>query len=392
MKSTKSIFVVALAALMLVAFTACNQTPTWGDNEVANVTVVSADKFYAGSTEKTGNAVVTVERVGGKTTENVAAKIEITGNSIVPGTNAAKVSYGEEGTKASTWMTTVEALSVTELEIKYTEPTGPIGSKEELAVDAVYGIYSDGTKTGNIIASVSSDFNEDKTAIVFTLSSTYNYSSETVSASVDVEFKEDPAPEVVGIEVRYSVNDADPVSTLPTLYSGDEVEVLVYEKYKGDTPTYAETTQPVSFVNMTTGTAPVSGSTFTVVTSTAAGVSPAVTTTAAGTVRVTIDGKIYQAKFSIGSGASYFTVSGLVVKYADGKSSIEPGHTFAETDVTPTVIWTGTEGTPSITYVFDETAVPSGYTGIFSTLCTAAWTEKGESKTLTVPLSFSVAE
>lgn len=229
MKSTKTIFVVALAALMLVAFTACNQTPTWGDNEVANVTVVSADKFYAGSTEKTGNAVVTVERVGGKTTENVAAKIEITGNSIVPGTNAAKVSYGEEGTKASTWMTTVEALSVTELEIKYTEPTGPIGSKDELDVDAVYGIYSDGTKTGNIIASVSSDFNEDKTAIVFTLSSTYNYSSETVSASVDVEFKEDPAPEVKGIAVYYAVNGEDATPTAPTTtYLKDEIVVSVW--------------------------------------------------------------------------------------------------------------------------------------------------------------------
>lgn len=228
MKSTKSIFVVALAALMLVAFTACNQTPTWGDNEVANVTVVSADKFYAGSTEKTGNAVVTVERVGGKTTENVAAKIEITGTSIVPGTNAAKVSYGEDGTK--TWMTTVEALSVTELVVDYKEPTEAVSAASEVTVTSVKGQYSDKTLTGNLVYGTDYECTLDKeaSAVVITLTKG-TYSNEDVVFSIPVEIKEDPAPEVNGIAVYYAVNGEDATTTAPaTTYLKDEIVVSVW--------------------------------------------------------------------------------------------------------------------------------------------------------------------
>ncbi len=194
--------------------------------------------------------------------------------------------------------------------------------------------------------------------------------------------KEDES--VTDIVVRYSVNGDEDVATLPTLYSGDKVTVKVYPVSNG-TVADEPTTATLSFVNMTAGTAPTSGTTFDVATA-----SSTVTATATGTVRVTINQKIYQEQFSIGAGASYFTVTGLAAKYADQATSITAPHTFGSADVTPTVSWTGTTGTPSITYTFDQAAVPADYEGTFSTLCTATWIEKGKTKTLTQALSFTV--
>ncbi len=92
MKSTKSIFVVALAALMLVAFTACQPGNTTINNvngTPISATVTSQDPIYAGTTG-TAKAVVTVLYDNGTIVENVNAEISYN-SPAVPGEQSGKV-------------------------------------------------------------------------------------------------------------------------------------------------------------------------------------------------------------------------------------------------------------------------------------------------------------
>ncbi len=116
----KSIFVVALAALMLIAFTACEQQvpniPAYGDNEIAKVEIVSAPAFHAGKTNESGTGIVKVTRVGGTVTDNVYVTITIAENDskTVVGENEVKITLPGDTTS---YLGVVDALSVERIEI-----------------------------------------------------------------------------------------------------------------------------------------------------------------------------------------------------------------------------------------------------------------------------------
>ena len=228
MKSKKSIFVVALAALMLIAFTACEQQvpniPLEGDNAIANIIVTEAPKFYAGSSETTGYGTITVERVGGKTTTDVTALFTVKttdeNKKVAVGTNPVEVTFGNNNTDK--WMTTVDALSVESLDISYDEADleKTFSTPYELTV-TVKGVYTDGATTGTLsfgAGSLSRAFNDDRTAIVYTLSKG-DYSNEDVTESVSVKTTPVDEPTVATtwkIQVLNEDGEYEDYTTSPT--------------------------------------------------------------------------------------------------------------------------------------------------------------------------------
>ena len=151
----KSILIGVLAALMLFAFTACDSQvpniPNAGDNDIAKVTIASAPTFYAGGSADDVYVTVDVQRVGGKVTEDVPAVVSFVENKVVPGTNPVKISFGSltgaDSSAEYTYMGSIEAGSVIELDVEYKAPTAPVSNVSSIEVTSVKGVYADGTKT-----------------------------------------------------------------------------------------------------------------------------------------------------------------------------------------------------------------------------------------------------
>ena len=257
----KSIFVVALAALMLIAFTACEQQvpniPLEGDNDIANVIVNEAPSFYAGSAVNTGYGTITVERVGGKTTSNVTALFTVTVGEdklIAPGTNPVTVTFGaDDGTS---WTTTVEAVELESItfESDYVEGT-KVSSKDDVRVKSVVGTYTDGETVnllpdGSYAKGVSKSLDTEKSAILVTAAAGV-YSKAAVSGSQTVTLADIEAPVITAVEVTYGGEDTEVivgqdfdkslVKVVATYRSGDDAEevtltntqyTLSIDKYK----------------------------------------------------------------------------------------------------------------------------------------------------------------
>ena len=199
----KSISAILIAALMLFAFTACEQQmpniPLDGDNDIAKVTVVDTPVFYAGSTQNTGTATINIERVGGKTTTDVSAILEVTlGNTgrILPGTNQATVSFGSISTSGYEYEypVTVDALSIESLQVTVDEDTlTDVSEVTDVTVESIYGVYSDGTRTASLQvgSQVSRAFSADGNSIIYTLPGG-TYSNDDVTFSVAVERAVEP--------------------------------------------------------------------------------------------------------------------------------------------------------------------------------------------------------
>ena len=432
MKSTKKIFVVAIAALMLFAFTACNNTVPSVYNGVVSAEVQQVKGYFNGEEVAEDGFQIVVNYAEGE------PRI-IKGNkgTIKLGDNIASAAAGiefkdfqqnpvvvvptevEYSVATSVTISGVEAYTVEEgwtpAAFDAALATGIPEELKNLAFTLSSGDFSSTYTIQNKVDDKEFDYqlylydedgkllghsDEAEEGDVYTvtlhaymINNVWTTLPEDLDTGMTISVGPKTETEVTGIEVRYSVNSGKAVTKLPTLYVGDTVEVQVFELYNNDKAA-AATSAEISFVNMTAGEAPgAGGASFDVATA-----SNTVKTTAAGTVRVTIEGAdeeetIYQAPFSIGAGENWYTVTGLTAAYADEATAVKPGHIFGANNVTPAVTWgdSDAEGKTSITYTFDETSVPSDYKGTtFSTLCTARWTEKGDVKTLTVALEYAV--
>ena len=236
----KTFLIGVLAALMLFAFTACEaqvpNIPNEGDNDIAKVTIASAPTFYAGGSADEAYVTVDVQRVGGKVTEDVPAVVSFINGKVVPGTNPVKISFGSlTGTAASaeyTYMGSVEAVSVAELDVEYKAPTAPVSEVSSIEVTSVKGVYADGTKTDALTYNTDYTFtwNEDKTAAVITLVAD-KYSDEAVTFAIEAEYDEPEPEKATKLIVEYTVNDGTPATTAGTVYYGDTVDIAVYTAY-----------------------------------------------------------------------------------------------------------------------------------------------------------------
>ena len=216
----KSIFVVALAALMLIAFTACEQQvpniPLEGDNDIANVIVNEAPTFYAGTTVNTGYGTITVERVGGKTTSNITALFTISLEEdalIAPGTNPVEIAFGTNS--ASKWTTTIESVSLESIAIAsetYKEGT-EVSNASDVKLSSVVGTYTDGKTidllpNGVYATGVSKSLDVENSAIVVTAKAGV-YSVDEVKGTLDVTVKEAEEPVITDVKVTYGDEDTE---------------------------------------------------------------------------------------------------------------------------------------------------------------------------------------
>lgn len=212
----KSIFVVALAALMLIAFTACEQQvpniPAYGDNEIAKVEIVSAPAFHAGKTGETGTGIVKVTRVGGTVTDNVYATIAINGKTVV-GENEVKITL--PGDSTTSYLGVVDALSVERIEIasdSYDDAT-KVSVASQVTLSSAVGYYSDGT-TINLLGASGLDYG------------TKALDRATSSIVVTVPAGDLSADELKG-SLKVTLADETPVkiSALTAEYDAEEVVV-----------------------------------------------------------------------------------------------------------------------------------------------------------------------
>ena len=246
MKKTILVGIVAIA--MLFAFTACEPQaldyPIAGDNDIANVIVTEAPKFYAGSTNTTGYGTITVERVGGKTTTGVTAMFSVIGedNKVQPGKNPVTVSFGAvSGTTPSgtTWATTVDAIELESIafESNYVEGT-EVSNANQVGIKSVVGTYTDGTTiellTNNTYAAgVSKSLDVKNSAIVITAKAGV-YSTDAVTASLSVKVEETTEPGISAVTVTYGDADTEVivgqsfdkslVKVVATYGTGDDAE------------------------------------------------------------------------------------------------------------------------------------------------------------------------
>lgn len=221
MKKTILVGIVAIA--MLFAFTACEPQaldyPIAGDNDIANVIVTEAPKFYAGSTETTGYGTITVERVGGKTTTGVTAMFSVLSdsNKVLPGKNPVAVAFGGiSGTtpNGTTWATTVDAIELESIvfESDYVEGT-EISDAKDVGIKSVVGTYTDGTTISLLNNSsysdgVSKSLDKENSTIVITAAAGV-YSTEAVKATLSVKVAETEAPGISAVTVTYGDEDTE---------------------------------------------------------------------------------------------------------------------------------------------------------------------------------------
>ena len=257
----KSISAILVADLMLFAFTACEQQvpniPLEGDNDIANVVVVSAPSFYADDDEMTGIGTINVERVGGKTTKGVSANFALDGSKVNVGTNKVVISFGkvsEDGssvTYENNWMTTINALSVTELKVDYVAPTTAVSSPSQVTVSSVKGVYSDGTLTDDLTyeTDYTCTIDREKSALVITLNKG-TYTNDDVSFSIPVTLS--PVTEKIdSIDVVYDSEEVivgqtfNPSLIEVTATIGTEKRVLDSDEYTLDYIAYTFTEDDV---------------------------------------------------------------------------------------------------------------------------------------------------
>ena len=205
MKSTKSIFVVALAALMLVAFTACQPGNTTINNvngTPISATVTSQDTIYAGTMDD-AKAVVTVLYDNGTIVDNVNVVIETT-SAFVPGEQSGKVEIPVKDQTEKTVEVPVvyNVTAATSIVVEYTEPAAAIESKDDLVFSGLYAVYPDEHRE-----KVNGGFkyvdDRENSAILFTLPATADYSTEDLTFSVPVEFTATEAPEISKLTATY---------------------------------------------------------------------------------------------------------------------------------------------------------------------------------------------
>ena len=245
----KCILIGALAALMLFAFTACEQqmpnlpASQW-DLEVAKVTFASSSKGLYEGEAGTIVAKFNVEYKNGTSTKDVIGNL--TYAALSAGVNTAEVQFTADGPKYVVEVTAqpVTGLKVTfnngDLTIPYTSYQGWVTSEKvpETAAKptAVVATYADGHESTKALTAndVTAKYNSEDPAEVSAI--VVSYGDVSVSTDITVKRTADAASAFAGLEVTYTVvrtGETEPVvkdaSTLSgeALYVNDVVYVTV---------------------------------------------------------------------------------------------------------------------------------------------------------------------
>ena len=204
----KSILIGVLAALMLFAFTACeNQVPNLpvqGGKDVANITVTSTTVYAGQEYNESVPAVVSIVYKDGTTTDNVAVQLTVTGGTAKAGSNFGTIAY--EGLKDSTgkavdWTVEYQAIAVTDanvtvdedaLEVEYDDLSSPSTIKGNVSL-----VYADGYVTPAVEETLSwnAEDVEDITAVEYTVPATLT-GVEAIVKSFDLTITGKTAPVV----------------------------------------------------------------------------------------------------------------------------------------------------------------------------------------------------
>ena len=245
----KGILIGALAALMLFAFTACEQqmpnlpASQW-DLEVAKVTFASSSKgLYEG---ESGSIVAkfNVEYKNGTSTNDVIGNL--TYGKLADGVNTANVVFVEDGPSYVVEVTAhpITGLKVTfnngDLTVPYASYQGWVTAEEVPATaakpTAVVATYADGheSNTALTVNDVTATYNSEDPAEVSAI--VVSYGDVSVSTDITVQRTAAAASAFAGLEVSYTVvrtGESEPVAedvaTLSgeSLYVGDTVYVTV---------------------------------------------------------------------------------------------------------------------------------------------------------------------
>ena len=433
----KSILIGVLAALMLFAFTACEpQTVTWPTTkDVSYLSIEQVKSFVKGevATDDGFNAVIhytdgTTEVVPGiaevqDDNKTVKAAITFSGDQNATTAKDYEIQFDTVSDIAIAGVSNVEIVAGTKLSDIHDITTAVKNKDLSFTGEPVFTFtYANGTKSFTLADEVSGKFDyqlsvyeANKTTPMeatdtFAKGKTYSVKItgyELADGTMyPVDFTTDMTISVVdaaapatveAIKVYYTVKDgntvvADKVATLPALYTGDTVEISVYE-VKSDN-TEALTKNAVSAVNVTAGSA----LSFTTGTATATVVTKTdkVSTTAAGTVQVKVGDKYFTAPYSVAAGDNY--ISAVSVDEAASKT-VKVGETLSTTGdnsaITVTVTYKDESNKPStvsgVNSTLSPSVVPSGVTGSFSTICTTTYTGRGGvAKSVQTPLTYTV--
>ncbi len=243
----KSILTIALAAMMLVAFTACEQPqmewPYTGEDakDVINVTIVdpSALKVYAGEAFK-AETYISIERLD-DTVDTVIGSVEIA--TPVPGRNTATVSWGT-GNQTGTGKVFVDAyalagdLAVTFDPEKLADEDGTslISDLEDVegAIKSVVAKYSDG-KEKTISAGYKVELNTESGEVTVTYSN-IKYTTETLSFTTTLTLVKEPEQkkevtlgEVTDLSIDWIVDEK--VVATGTSYEATVGQTVSYKVY-----------------------------------------------------------------------------------------------------------------------------------------------------------------
>ena len=445
----KKFITIALAVAVLFSFAACQQ-PTY--KNIDTISIAQKDIILDGETVTPDMFEVTANYTDG-TSGVISAAIDLSQANVA---SATVTSYGKEF-KANTdiKLTSIEGVEVSglsnvsvkagtqftaleDLEAAYNagtiswegEPVVTLsydgGSKEYglFDIDYVLSVYdANGNMLGSSNAFVAGGtYTVKMEKVRFTKTAGDDWAkifTPAVDLGIEITVPAAADPVTVDdIKVYYTVTRdmdgdgagkavtvAEKVETLPTLYTQDSVVISVYAVNSDNTESENPVTEAVTAINLTAGT---TAPTFTSGKSAAVTVATTTSTqsvTVAGTVRVTIDGEIYQKPFSIGTGENYIQ---SVTLAKQGSSSVKAGDTLNTTPYdatsnntgifTSTIAWRDT--TPAnipagsyVSYGFNPGVVPAGITSSnFDTICTATYTACGQEKVVNQSLQFSVTK
>ena len=248
----KSISAILVAALMLFAFTACEQPameiPTENGKEIANISVTSAN-VYAGTEETSVPAVVTVTYRDGSTTPNVAVELTLASETVA-GSNFGTVSYSGLSGNNAKWTVEYQGIAVSnitldvaeeDLKVSYTDLASPCAITGDVTIT-----YADGHIETEKDATLSWNSTEQSkiTAVQASVPAKYTSGKTDLVASADLAITGGPtAPAITGLVVEYQYPDAFDATGAKHFY-GEKYTYNVYAA-TGSTGSYVKTGEPL---------------------------------------------------------------------------------------------------------------------------------------------------
>ena len=206
----KSILIGVLAALMLFAFTACeNQVPNLpvqGGKDVANITVTSTTVYAGQDYTETVPAVVSIVYKDGTTTDNVAVQLTVTDNIAKAGSNFGTVAYEglkDSSGKAVNWTVEYQAIAVKDANVVVDEDALKVAYSALSSASTIKGnvslVYADGyvtpAKKETLSWNAETSTPEKITAVEYTVPATLTGAEEIVK-SFDLTITGKTAPVV----------------------------------------------------------------------------------------------------------------------------------------------------------------------------------------------------